>query len=395
MYSSKLCSNCAPHLVLGVTLLLVLTLSFSFNSAKAATCTFTGNGDGSSWSDGSNWSCGSEPDPSSDDVIIPSGFSVVNDGGNDIEFENGHDITINGSLDMEGKKLQMKHTSSFITVSSTGTLTDVKEMFFTDDSDGLFEAGATISIEHLKTDDNSELTINASCASITDKLENLSDAGIIGTGCINYTGSSSNFTNTGSDGIFTCFSSTLSDCTLDGGPPLPIELASFSAQPIESAISITWSTASEVNNEMFYIERSRDLENWETVGTVPGAGNSSTLLNYSLKDLHPLPGQSYYRLMQKDLDQTTSFSQVESVYFSSDFNLPIKIYPNPTQGQLTVEIADIQTNIRLFNLMGQEVTTSVVIQRNGSNQLMLDLGDVPKGVYSLRLADQSRLIYRQ
>ena len=60
-------------------------------------------------------------------------------------------------------------------------------------------------------------------------------------------------------------------CTYESGF-LPISLISFKGIELNSSIKLQWTTASEVNNEYFAIERSNDAIHFETIGVEPGAG---------------------------------------------------------------------------------------------------------------------------
>ncbi|MGB3074550.1 MAG: T9SS type A sorting domain-containing protein, partial [Chitinophagales bacterium] len=95
-----------------------------------------------------------------------------------------------------------------------------------------------------------------------------------------------NWTLTGGAGI---------DCTI-----LPIELTSFECHPQGNVITIDWTTASELNNDHFLLEKSYDGEHYETLATVPGKAFSSLPSNYFMLDNHPYPGNNYYRLSQTD-----------------------------------------------------------------------------------------------
>src|SRR5574343_441070 len=82
---------------------------------------------------------------------------------------------------------------------------------------------------------------------------------------------------------------------------LPIELVSFEGVCTNrETIDLKWKTISEINNDHFLIERSRDAQKWEAIGKINGAGNSTTLLTYSFTDTRPLRGIIYYRLKQTD-----------------------------------------------------------------------------------------------
>src|ERR1041385_9231891 len=93
------------------------------------------------------------------------------------------------------------------------------------------------------------------------------------------------------------------------------------------AVELVWTTASEINNDYFSVERSEDAISYQVVGTVKGAGNSTQELYYSLKDQSPVRGINYYRLKQTDFDGHFKYSEVCSV--SAQPVNGIKVYPNP------------------------------------------------------------------
>ena len=85
--------------------------------------------------------------------------------------------------------------------------------------------------------------------------------------------------------------------------PLPIQLISFTGNPnMDKTVSLYWIVASEINNDYYTIEHSMDGYKWSLVGVVDGAGNTSTVLNYTFKHLEPKFGINYYRLKQTDFD---------------------------------------------------------------------------------------------
>jgi hypothetical protein len=85
--------------------------------------------------------------------------------------------------------------------------------------------------------------------------------------------------------------------------PLPVELVDFKGACINGQVRLEWTTASELNNDYFLVERSMDLSQWEVIGQVDGVGNSVSPINYSFVDESPA-GTAYYRLRQVDLDGT-------------------------------------------------------------------------------------------
>jgi hypothetical protein len=95
--------------------------------------------------------------------------------------------------------------------------------------------------------------------------------------------------------------------------PLPVELTDFGVNTHETSNYIYWSTASEVNSDYFHVERSVNGGEWDIVGYVQSAGNSSTTLDYQLEDRGFEPTINYYRLKQVDFDGTTKYYNIVSV----------------------------------------------------------------------------------
>jgi hypothetical protein len=132
---------------------------------------------------------------------------------------------------------------------------------------------------------------------------------------------------------------------------LPITLIYFGADKYENdKANITWSTAMEINNQFFSIERSADALTWASIGQVQGAGNSTDQKNYSLIDSKPLPGTNYYRLKQVDYDGKFTYSDIVEVEFpmSSVTVSALCVYPNPLRKNslLNVKFTNGTTNIK-------------------------------------------------
>ena len=92
------------------------------------------------------------------------------------------------------------------------------------------------------------------------------------------------------------------------GSPLPVKLISFNANLLKNSVWLDWKTETEINNNYFTIERSSNIEYWESIKEVKGAGNSNSTLSYSIVDQKPLLGISYYRLKQTDFNGEFSYS---------------------------------------------------------------------------------------
>lgn len=138
-----------------------------------------------------------------------------------------------------------------------------------------------------------------------------------------------------------------------GSGPLPIGLLSFTGVALGNKTKLQWKTASEKNNKLFVIDRSVDGLEFTTVGSVEGAGNSTSQKEYELIDSQPNYGINYYRLKQVDVDGTFKFFPLIDV--NIDEEISFTLYPNPvgsdelltisfdkiSQSKLTVNITDL------------------------------------------------------
>lgn len=105
--------------------------------------------------------------------------------------------------------------------------------------------------------------------------------------------------------------------------PLPIQLLGFTATPEGPHVHLRWTTASETDNAFFTVERSADGTSFTPVLHQDGAGTSQGMLQYEGLDEAPLPGLSYYRLRQTDVDGASTVSDAVPVYFGSDAGAPL------------------------------------------------------------------------
>lgn len=170
---------------------------------------------------------------------------------------------------------------------------------------------------------------------------------------------------------------------------LPVELLFFRSEYNSKEVSLVWATASEKDNDKFVVERSRhDASNFEPIGTVKGGGTTHNQRQYKFIDSRPVPGTSYYRLKQIDLDGKVNYSPVVAV------NRPlteqvVRVFPNPTISLLTVDLGEIvqvkDMQLKIVNTTGgvvyQKVTTGSLSDKN----LSVSVADLPAGTYYLVL----------
>jgi hypothetical protein len=171
------------------------------------------------------------------------------------------------------------------------------------------------------------------------------------------------------------------------GGVLPVELISFNAsKENKSKVRLDWVTASETNNDYFTIERSADGLTFETLGKIDGAGSSNSKKSYNSFDYNPLSGINYYRLKQTDFDGKYSYSQIESLDFSSE-ELSVNIYPNPFNNYLNIDIqgeTDDSTILGVYDMTGKTIIEKYIDNENNHISLQLDQ-NLPNGFYFVKI----------
>jgi hypothetical protein len=164
---------------------------------------------------------------------------------------------------------------------------------------------------------------------------------------------------------------------------LPIQLLSFTGVCITQTVVLNWSTAMEIQNSSFTVQRSEDGKNWQTIGVIDGAGTSSATHTYSLTDKLPGKSVSYYRLMLTAFDGENTFSIVVAVgRCGIDSIENFALYPNPSAGTFTLLFTGDRTqvsSIEIFNSVGDQVYGSVGFQS------MFDLSNKPSGEYFVQI----------
>ncbi len=167
---------------------------------------------------------------------------------------------------------------------------------------------------------------------------------------------------------------------------LPIELVYFQAKSINNQVDLDWITASEINNDFFTIERSIDSEDWEEIGRIEGAGNSSRTLSYHTVDRFPHLGTSYYRLKQTDFDGKFSYSKVRVVSFNNPLQQKIKVSPNPTKNIIIIEGNEMKADqIRLMDIFGNDLTSRTHKISLSDSRIILGVSNLQAGLYFIQI----------
>lgn len=175
------------------------------------------------------------------------------------------------------------------------------------------------------------------------------------------------------------------------GVPLPVTLVGFDAACTGTEVVINWQTALELNNDYFTIERAADGVNFTPIAQIQGAGNSTTLLNYTFKDREPLEGINYYRLKQTDYDgQFEYFNTVAAGCAATAAE--VNVYPNPANNNITISFSssgNTAYQLRIYDVTGKLVTDEKQPAVKGLQSRTLDISALAAGVYMLSLESET------
>jgi hypothetical protein len=188
-------------------------------------------------------------------------------------------------------------------------------------------------------------------------------------------------------------------CTVE-----PVELSSFEVTPLSTALRLDWTTASEMNNHGFHVERrvKGESENaWnQSLTFVPGAGTSNQAHEYTFTDEKVVANTTYqYRLRQEDRDGSVHYSTIKEGRLNgastgAAVNSLSQNTPNPfsqtTQIGFTVAESGM-VNLEIVDIYGKVVRGFTLDAKSGSgNTVVWDGRDaqgtpVPNGVYVYKL----------
>jgi len=181
--------------------------------------------------------------------------------------------------------------------------------------------------------------------------------------------------------------------------PLPVELVKFDATCESNSTLVEWLTVSEINNEMFILEKSNDMKNFFEVARIPGAGSSNIEQSYSFMDKELFAGDNYYRLLQVDFDGRTSIIDPISINCSKEMlNADMIVYPNPFNDKVNIVIEGLIDNeyvIEVYNDLGSVVFVQRYLSSETNFHSVIDLSNLRPAVYSVRLTSKNYVLNKK
>ncbi len=158
--------------------------------------------------------------------------------------------------------------------------------------------------------------------------------------------------------------------------PLPVELLNFSGEVKNNHISLLWTTTNETDHLGFEIQRSKNANQWESIGFVTNRNDTNTISEYFFNDFSPLPVFNYYRLKQVDTNGEFSFSKVISIQYSQ--SKYFRISPNPINSHFNI-IGLEEGTFKIYNNVGRIIKHGFFLNSS------INIENFPKGVYYIQL----------
>ena len=172
--------------------------------------------------------------------------------------------------------------------------------------------------------------------------------------------------------------------------PIPVELLSFTATSNGKDVILHWSTATELNNQLFEVQRSFEGCDFASVGFVNGKGTTTERQDYTYKDIILADGKYSYRLKQIDYLGRYEYSdviEIELRIFNSyllEQNYPNPFNPVTTIGYGIKEKSNVK--ITVINSIGEEVAMLVNEEKeSGYHKVEFNAANLPSGVYFYQL----------
>ena len=173
--------------------------------------------------------------------------------------------------------------------------------------------------------------------------------------------------------------------TFTKGSVTPVTWLSFNARLNADSVLLNWQTATELNNARFEIQRSPDGRSFTTIGNQNGSGTSSLRHDYSFMDKNPLPGVSYYRIKQVDLDGKFTYSVVIAIRFEKG-SIYTVVYPNPAKDLLHLQFGgkDRVVQVNIFDAAGKLVASQ---RKENKPVIDIDISSLLPGIYYMQASD--------
>lgn len=174
---------------------------------------------------------------------------------------------------------------------------------------------------------------------------------------------------------------------------LPVTIQSFKVARANGNTIVSWTTSSEINSEIFEVQRSNDGVNFSSVGTVNAKHNSYVTTNYTFTDNVQFDNTQYYRLLMVDKDGVFTYSSVVSLKRGDKEPFFEVVHYSPAHIQVKIKVNQSQSaELRLIDSKGIIVQRQTVSPAIGINSIEVNTVNLAKGVYYLQCAFKDKAL---
>ena len=175
---------------------------------------------------------------------------------------------------------------------------------------------------------------------------------------------------------------------------IPVELISFSASIKNNSITLSWTTATEINNRGFEIQRRNENNTWLTIGFVQGKGTATEVQSYSFIDENLTSGKYSYRLKQIDFDERFEYSNVVNVNIGYPLSFELsQNYPNPFNPTTKINFTlpeKTNVSLKVYNILGSQVAVLLnEIKDAGIYSVNFKAEGLSSGIYIYKISTGS------
>ena len=167
-----------------------------------------------------------------------------------------------------------------------------------------------------------------------------------------------------------------------GASLLPTKLSAFNASRTGDAVSIKWTSVSEIDADHYEVEASSDGRNFKVIANVAAIGKPGAQ-EYSFTDHTLFVGTRYYRLRMVDHSGASTTSRIASVRSAEQSST--SIYPNPASDVIHISNGTPMSDAKAELFSAGGVLVRHIEINDGSTSAQINVHGLTKGVYHLRL----------
>jgi hypothetical protein len=298
------------------------------------------------------------------------------------------------NADMQNYTISTPSQYSFLPLNGFGTSASPGPLSGADPEDGIMGSGRTTVITNVPADE--ELYYNGVLVGNNTTIPNYNPSKLqVKFTTVNITEFSFSYAWIDAAGKL----GSTNTYTINMSTTLATTLASFSGRSTDLGNLLSWTNANEVTGTTFSIQRSYDGLNFSTIGTIAGAGTSSTTINHVFTDIDPIPNTpNYYRLQWTDHSGAIAYSNIVTIAPRAG-NAILDVSPNPFRDQVTIRISLAKAekvSLRLLDSKGMLLKQAQYQGIKGVNSLPVEgLSSLPPSVYFIQIVLDEQVFVRK